>query len=87
VHVLKANFISVKGVLIAAMLKMLESGDADRVHPVASALWSLAANNHRTKQALKAAGFPLALCKAKLACAERNHVLSTLDSAISTIER
>lgn len=84
---LEENLISVGGVLIAALLKILESGDADGVHPVATALWSLAANNHRTKQALKAAGFPLALCKAKLACVDRNHVLSTLDSAISTIER
>ncbi|XP_065334348.1 uncharacterized protein LOC135935730 [Cloeon dipterum] len=74
-------------VIIATFLEILERGDPAKAERVAVALWSLAANNHRTKQALKAAGFPLALCKAKLACADNTQILNSLDSAISTIER
>ncbi|XP_059479070.1 uncharacterized protein LOC132198833 [Neocloeon triangulifer] len=73
-------------VIMGAFLSVLENGDPQRAHQVAVGLWSLAANNHRTKQSLKAAGFPLALCKAKLTCAKHANILATLNSAICTIE-
>jgi hypothetical protein len=69
--------------LLACFLRLLTHSGPPRVRLVAAALWSLAANHHRSKQALKVAGFQQALSKARQIC-QCVETASVLDSALET---
>lgn len=85
IHILKYELIYL-GMLMACFLRLLGHSGPPRVRLVAAALWSLGANHHRSKQALKVAGFQQALTQARQTC-NCQETIYALDSALEILTK
>ena len=73
------------GPLVSCFLRLLHTGSAPLAGAVGAAVWSLAANQHRSKQALKVAGFPQALARARLRSEDSEDTAAVLDAALEIL--
>ncbi|KAF4526773.1 hypothetical protein B566_EDAN012313 [Ephemera danica] len=71
--------------ILTCFLRLLSSACPKLVQLVATAVWSMAANQHRNKQALKVAGFHQALARARLRCGESSSVVTVIDAALDNL--